>query len=90
MLTHLCCCCLQAMLTWENVNCVAVEWKKAVRTQYVQAANNARVVSAQVVSMITFLKVTSESPSLTVPNPSERQRHFGEYCLLLSDSAEEQ
>ncbi|KAK1877452.1 Inactive pancreatic lipase-related protein 1 [Dissostichus eleginoides] len=46
----------KAMLTWENVNCVAVEWKKAVRTQYVQAANNARVVSAQVVSMITFLK----------------------------------
>ncbi|KAK5877462.1 hypothetical protein CesoFtcFv8_024964 [Champsocephalus esox] len=46
----------KAMLTWENVNCVAVEWKKGVRTQYVQAANNARVVSAQVVSMITFLK----------------------------------
>nr|XP_033965025.1 LOW QUALITY PROTEIN: inactive pancreatic lipase-related protein 1-like [Pseudochaenichthys georgianus] len=46
----------KAMLTWENVNCVAVEWKKGVRTQYVQAANNARVVSAQVASMITFLK----------------------------------
>ncbi|XP_040906020.1 inactive pancreatic lipase-related protein 1-like [Toxotes jaculatrix] len=45
----------QAMLKWENVNCIAVEWKKGVKTQYAQAANNARVVAAQVVSMITFL-----------------------------------
>ncbi|KAK5853517.1 hypothetical protein PBY51_014663 [Eleginops maclovinus] len=45
----------KAMMTWENVNCIAVEWKKGVRTQYVLAANNARVVSAQVVSLITFL-----------------------------------
>ncbi|KAM9847480.1 inactive pancreatic lipase-related protein 1-like [Aulostomus maculatus] len=39
----------------ENVNCIAVEWKKGVQTQYAQAANNARVVAAQVASMITFL-----------------------------------
>nr|XP_046258815.1 inactive pancreatic lipase-related protein 1-like isoform X2 [Scatophagus argus] len=45
----------KVMLTLENVNCIAVEWKKGVKTQYAQAANNARVVAAQVLSMITFL-----------------------------------
>ncbi|XP_070772224.1 inactive pancreatic lipase-related protein 1-like [Enoplosus armatus] len=45
----------KVILTWENVNCIAVEWKKGVKTPYAQAANNARVVSAQVASMITFL-----------------------------------
>ncbi|KAF7667867.1 hypothetical protein LDENG_00040810 [Lucifuga dentata] len=45
----------QAMIMWENVNCIAVEWKKGVKTQYAQAANNARVVDAQVAFMITFL-----------------------------------
>ncbi|XP_044070772.1 inactive pancreatic lipase-related protein 1-like [Siniperca chuatsi] len=45
----------KVMVKWENVNCIAVEWKKGVKTQYAQAANNARVVSAQVASMITFL-----------------------------------
>ncbi|GLD70718.1 inactive pancreatic lipase-related protein 1-like isoform X1 [Lates japonicus] len=45
----------KVMLKWENVNCIAVEWKKGVKTQYAQAANNARVVAAQVASMISFL-----------------------------------
>ncbi|XP_076599442.1 inactive pancreatic lipase-related protein 1-like [Chaetodon auriga] len=45
----------KVMLKWENVNCIAVEWKKGVKTRYAQAANNARVVGAQVASMITFL-----------------------------------
>ncbi|KAG7245298.1 hypothetical protein INR49_011949 [Caranx melampygus] len=45
------------MVKWENVNCVVVEWKKGVKTQYVQAANNVRVVGAQVASMIAFLMV---------------------------------
>ncbi|XP_056251772.1 inactive pancreatic lipase-related protein 1-like [Seriola aureovittata] len=45
----------KVMVARENVNCVAVEWKKGVKTQYVQAANNVRVVAAQVASMITFL-----------------------------------
>ncbi|XP_039996060.1 inactive pancreatic lipase-related protein 1-like isoform X1 [Xiphias gladius] len=45
----------KVMLVRENVNCIAVEWKKGVKTQYAQAANNARVVAAQVASMITFL-----------------------------------
>uniref|UniRef100_A0A665TEG1 Triacylglycerol lipase n=1 Tax=Echeneis naucrates TaxID=173247 RepID=A0A665TEG1_ECHNA len=44
------------MLRWEYVNCIAVEWKTGVKTHYAQAANNARVVAAQVVSMITFLR----------------------------------
>ncbi|XP_028279243.1 inactive pancreatic lipase-related protein 1-like [Parambassis ranga] len=45
----------KTMVQWENVNCIAVEWKTGVRTQYAQAANNARVVGAQVASMISFL-----------------------------------
>lgn len=45
------------MLKLESVNCIAVEWKKGVKTQYVQAANNARVVGAQVAHMIDFLMV---------------------------------
>ncbi len=45
------------MLKSENVNCIAVEWKKGVKTRYAQAANNARVVAAQVATMITFLMV---------------------------------
>lgn len=50
------------MLKWENVNCVAVEWKKGVKTPtYAQAANNARVVAAQTVSMITFIMVNATS-----------------------------
>ncbi|KAM3606064.1 uncharacterized protein V6R79_010090 [Siganus canaliculatus] len=45
----------KVMLSWEDVNCIAVEWKKGVMTQYAQAANNARVVATQVASMITFI-----------------------------------
>lgn len=43
----------------ENVNCIAVEWKKGMKTRYAQAANNARLVAAQVASMITFLMVNT-------------------------------
>uniref|UniRef100_A0A665TEI3 Triacylglycerol lipase n=1 Tax=Echeneis naucrates TaxID=173247 RepID=A0A665TEI3_ECHNA len=50
------CCYVKDMLRWEYVNCIAVEWKTGVKTHYAQAANNARVVAAQVVSMITFLR----------------------------------
>ncbi|XP_034408184.1 inactive pancreatic lipase-related protein 1-like [Cyclopterus lumpus] len=45
----------KVMLKWQNVNCIAVEWKKGVAAPYAQAANNARVVAARVASMITFL-----------------------------------
>ncbi|XP_069030795.1 inactive pancreatic lipase-related protein 1-like [Embiotoca jacksoni] len=45
----------KAILQWENVNCIAVEWKNGVKTRYTQAANNARLVAAQVAHMTTFL-----------------------------------
>ncbi|KAF3708608.1 Inactive pancreatic lipase-related protein 1 [Channa argus] len=45
----------KVMVKSENVNCIAVEWKKGAKTRYAQAANNARVVAAEVASMITFL-----------------------------------
>lgn len=43
------------------MNCVAVEWKKGVKTPYAQAANNVRVVAAQVAAMITFLMVNTRT-----------------------------
>ncbi|XP_053731362.1 inactive pancreatic lipase-related protein 1-like [Synchiropus splendidus] len=46
------------MLSKENVNCIAVEWKKGVSTNYAQAVNNGRVLAAQVESMLTFIMVT--------------------------------
>lgn len=49
---------VQVMVSWENVNCIAVEWKKGVKTQYAQAANNARVVGSQVAHMTAFLMVS--------------------------------
>lgn len=55
------------MVKRENVNCVAVEWKKGVKTRYAQAANNIRVVAAQVASMITFLMVTDRSSATSHP-----------------------
>ncbi|XP_034463795.1 inactive pancreatic lipase-related protein 1-like isoform X1 [Hippoglossus hippoglossus] len=45
------------MVKWESINCVAMEWTTGVKTKYAQAANNARVVGAQVASMIKFLMV---------------------------------
>ncbi|KAM4614958.1 inactive pancreatic lipase-related protein 1-like [Polymixia lowei] len=45
----------KVMISQDNVNCIAVEWKKGVRTQYAQAANNARVVGAQVAHMTNFI-----------------------------------
>ena len=48
----------QDMLKWDSVNCIAMEWKAGVRAPYAQAANNARVVAAQVAHMINFLMVS--------------------------------
>ncbi|XP_077469420.1 inactive pancreatic lipase-related protein 1-like [Stigmatopora argus] len=45
----------KVMIKFENVNCISVEWKNGVRTHYAQAANNGRVLAAQVASMMTFL-----------------------------------
>lgn len=53
------------MVKVENVNCIAVEWKKGVKTQYAVAANNVRVVAAQAASMITFLMVNTKLSKLT-------------------------
>lgn len=53
------------MVKVENVNCIAVEWKKGVKTQYAVAANNVRVVAAQVASMITFLMVILKLSKIT-------------------------
>lgn len=50
---------VQVMVKAENVNCIAVEWKKGVKTRYAQAVNNGRVVAAQVASMISFLMVNT-------------------------------
>lgn len=47
------------MLNWANLNCIVVEWKSGVKTTYAQAANNVRVVGAQVAHMLTFLMVRS-------------------------------
>lgn len=55
------CPCVQEMVKREFVNCIAVEWKKGVKTQYAKAANNVRVVAAQVAAMITFLMVNHGS-----------------------------
>ncbi|XP_056148006.1 inactive pancreatic lipase-related protein 1-like [Lampris incognitus] len=48
---HMC----KAMIKWQNINCVAVEWKKGTKTEYAQAANNGRVVAAQVAFFIQFI-----------------------------------
>uniref|UniRef100_A0A673BGC9 Triacylglycerol lipase n=1 Tax=Sphaeramia orbicularis TaxID=375764 RepID=A0A673BGC9_9TELE len=45
----------RSMLKWENINCIAVDWNKGVRTTYAQAANNVRVLGAQVASMVAYV-----------------------------------
>ncbi|XP_068424465.1 inactive pancreatic lipase-related protein 1-like [Clinocottus analis] len=45
----------KVMLKWDNVNCIALDWEKGVKTSYAQATNNARMVAAQVAFMTTFL-----------------------------------
>ncbi|KAL7890065.1 hypothetical protein AOLI_G00023230 [Acnodon oligacanthus] len=44
------------MLTVEDVNCICVDWKSGSRTLYTQAANNIRVVGAQVAQMIGIFR----------------------------------
>ncbi|NP_114470.1 inactive pancreatic lipase-related protein 1 precursor [Rattus norvegicus] len=52
------------MFQVEEVNCICVDWKKGSQTTYTQAANNVRVVGAQVAQMIDILvKNYSYSPS---------------------------
>lgn len=47
----------QRMLTVEDVNCIAVDWKKGARCQYSQASNNVRVVGAEIAYFISVLAV---------------------------------
>ncbi|XP_022425225.1 inactive pancreatic lipase-related protein 1 [Delphinapterus leucas] len=44
------------MFKVEKVNCICVDWKRGSQTTYTQAANNARVVGAQVAQMLAMLK----------------------------------
>ena len=46
------------MFQVEKVNCICVDWKKGSQTTYTQAANNVRVVGAQVAQMISMLSVS--------------------------------
>lgn len=48
----------QNMFKVEEVNCICVDWKKGSQTTYTQAANNVRVVGAQVAQMIGMLSVS--------------------------------
>ncbi|XP_031434847.1 inactive pancreatic lipase-related protein 1 isoform X2 [Clupea harengus] len=44
------------MLKVEDVNCISVDWTTGGRTQYSQAANNIRVVGAQLANMMSVMK----------------------------------
>lgn len=52
----------QNLFEVEEVNCICVDWKKGSQTTYTQAANNVRVVGAQVAQMLATLQV-SDSPT---------------------------
>ncbi|XP_069316802.1 inactive pancreatic lipase-related protein 1 [Eulemur rufifrons] len=54
----------QNMFKVEEVNCICVDWKKGSQTTYTQAANNVRVVGAQVAQMLKILS-TNYSYSLS-------------------------
>ncbi|XP_026788204.2 pancreatic triacylglycerol lipase [Pangasianodon hypophthalmus] len=42
------------ILSVEDINCICVDWKSGSRTLYTQAANNIRVVGAQIAYMISI------------------------------------
>lgn len=46
------------MFKVEEVNCICVDWKKGSQTTYTQAANNVRVVGAQVAQLLGVLSVS--------------------------------
>lgn len=48
----------QTMLLVEDINCICVDWKRGGRTTYTQAANNIRVVGAEVAYMIELFQVS--------------------------------
>lgn len=48
------------MFKVEEVNCICVDWKKGSQTTYTQAANNVRVVGAQVAQLLGLLSVSPQ------------------------------
>ncbi|XP_072475819.1 inactive pancreatic lipase-related protein 1-like [Notamacropus eugenii] len=46
------------MFQVEQVNCICVDWKRGSQTTYTQAANNIRVVGAEVANMIKVLSTS--------------------------------
>ncbi|GAA6094956.1 pancreatic triacylglycerol lipase-like isoform X1 [Tachysurus ichikawai] len=44
------------MLSIEDINCICVDWKSGSRSLYTQAANNIRVIGAQIAYMISIFK----------------------------------
>ncbi|KAI4874276.1 hypothetical protein NFI96_028462 [Prochilodus magdalenae] len=48
----------KVMLSVEDVNCICVDWKGGSRTLYTQAANNIRVIGAQVAQLIGVFKAS--------------------------------
>lgn len=46
------------MFQVEKVNCICVDWKRGSQTTYTQAANNVRVVGAQLAHMLDVLAVS--------------------------------
>ncbi|XP_069835810.1 pancreatic lipase-related protein 2-like [Dendropsophus ebraccatus] len=54
----------QAILQVENINCICVDWKGGSQTLYTQAANNIRVVGAEVAYFVNTLeKIYNYPPS---------------------------
>lgn len=51
------------MFKVEQVNCICVDWKRGSQTTYTQAANNVRVVGAQVAQMLSMLSVSGRPGS---------------------------
>lgn len=45
------------MLTVEDVNCICVNWQRGAMCQYTQAANNVRIVGAEIAYFVDVLKV---------------------------------
>ncbi|XP_069837853.1 pancreatic lipase-related protein 2-like [Dendropsophus ebraccatus] len=56
----------QAMLQVEDVNCICVDWSGGSRTLYTQAANNIRVVGAEVAYFVNTLKKIYNYPPSNV------------------------
>ncbi|XP_075468110.1 inactive pancreatic lipase-related protein 1-like isoform X2 [Ascaphus truei] len=52
----------KVLLEVEDINCIAVDWSDGSHTDYPQAANNARVVGAEVAYFVEFLSKNVSHP----------------------------